>query len=90
MFFKVNCCFILEQQKIILVRTINKNYSILELHEQNKILNQQREKTGRQIQSTIAKSGKNQKDFLKSSGIALRGGNLNAKALARLRERGLI
>ncbi|MBA7492246.1 hypothetical protein ES702_02795 [subsurface metagenome] len=58
--------------------------------EQNKILNQQREKTGQQLLSTIAKSGLNQKQFLRESGVNLNTGNLNAKALARLRERGLI
>jgi len=58
--------------------------------EQNKVLQAQRETTGNQILSTIEKSGMNQKQFLLSAGIALRGGDLNAKAIARLRERGLI
>ena len=57
---------------------------------ENKILNEQRERTGNQILSTIQKSGMNQKQFLLSAGIALRGQNLNAKAIAKLRERGLI
>jgi hypothetical protein len=58
--------------------------------EQNKVLQAQRETTGNQILSTIEKSGMNQKQFLLSAGIALRGSNLNAKAIAKLRERGLI
>ncbi len=58
--------------------------------EQNKILNEQREKTGTAIQATINKSGFNQKQFLLSKGANLIGGNkLNAKALAKLRERGI-
>jgi len=57
--------------------------------EQNALLNIQREKTGQQILSTIQKSGKNQKDFLRGVGVNLHGGDLSAKAIARLRERGL-
>jgi len=69
-----------QQQKAIIDKKI----------EQNKVLQEQRETTGNQILSTIEKSGFNQKQFLLQSGIALRGGDLNAKAIARLRERGLI
>jgi len=57
---------------------------------ENKALNEQREATGRQIISTIAKSGMNQKQFLLNKGVALRGGDLNPRAIARLRERGLL
>ena len=57
---------------------------------QNKILNQQRITSGEQIQSTIAKSGLNQKQFLQQAGINLNTGDLNPKALARLREKGLL
>ncbi len=58
--------------------------------EENRALAEQREKTGNQILSTIQKSGFNQKQFLLNSGIALRGQNLNTRAIAKLRERGLI
>lgn len=58
--------------------------------EENRALAEQRESTGNQILSTIQKSGFNQKQFLLNSGIALRGQDLNAKAIAKLRERGLI
>ena len=58
--------------------------------EQNKILQEQRQKSGTAILSTIAKSSLNQKEFLQKRGINLNTGNLNAKALARLAERGLI
>jgi len=58
--------------------------------EQNRALATQREATGTQIISTIAKSGMNQKQFLLTQGIALRGGDLNPKAIAKLREKGLI
>ncbi len=57
---------------------------------QNALLNRQREETGQQILSTIQKSGMNQKQFLLGKGINLQGGNLNARAIARLRERGLL
>lgn len=57
--------------------------------EQNKILATQQEKTGEQILQTIAKSGMNQKQFLLNKGIALRGGNLNARALAKLQAGGI-
>lgn len=55
---------------------------------QNKILNDQREITGQQIISTIQKSGLNQKQFLRGTGINLQGGDLNARAIAKLQERG--
>lgn len=55
---------------------------------QNALLSIQREKTGQQILQTIQKSGKNQKDFLRGAGISLNGGDLNAKAIAKLQERG--
>ena len=58
--------------------------------QENRVLREQRETTGRQILSTIAKSGMNQKQFLLTQGIALRGQNLNPLAIAKLRERGLI
>lgn len=58
--------------------------------EQNRILGIQREKSGEQILQTINKSGMNQKQFLQGVGINLNGGNLNAKAIARLREQGLL
>ena len=58
--------------------------------QQNAILNQQRLETGEQIIQTISKSGLNQKQFLLSKGVALRGGDLNPKAIARLREAGLL
>ncbi len=57
---------------------------------QNALLNEQREKSGQMILSTITKSSMNQKEFLRGQGINLQGGNLNAKALARLQERGLL
>jgi len=57
---------------------------------ENRALQEQREVTGNQILSTIQKSGMNQKQFLLNSGIALRGQDLNAKAIAKLREKGLI
>ncbi len=57
---------------------------------QNAMLNLQREKSGEQLLSTIAKSGLNQKQFLLARGIKLNTGNLSAKALGRLREKGLI
>jgi len=57
---------------------------------ENRALAEQRTATGNQILSTIQKSGMNQKQFLLSSGIALRGQDLNARAIAKLRERGLI
>jgi len=50
----------------------------------------QREAIGQTILSQISVTGQSQTDFLLSRGIGLRGGDLNAKALARLRERGLI
>jgi len=49
-----------------------------------------REVVGQQILSTISQAGQSQTDFLLSQGIGLRGGDLSAQALARLRERGLI
>ena len=49
-----------------------------------------REVIGQQILSTISQTGQSQTDFLLSQGIGLRGGDLSAQALARLRERGLI
>jgi len=55
---------------------------------QNKILNDQREITGQQILSTIKKSGMNQSQFLRGVGINLQGGDLNARAIAKLQERG--
>ena len=58
--------------------------------EQNRILQEQRAKTGQTILSTIAKSGMNQNQFLLNSGFNLQGGDLNAVALAKLREKGLI
>jgi len=58
--------------------------------QQNKILQEQRQKSGTAILSTIAKSSLNQKEFLQARGINLNTGNLNAKALARLAEKGLI
>ena len=58
--------------------------------EENRALNEQREVTGNQIISTINKSGMNQKQFLLSAGIALRGQDLNPRAIAKLREKGLI
>jgi hypothetical protein len=64
--------------------------AITKKQAENALLNMQREKTGQQILSTIQKSGKNQKDFLRGAGINLQGGDLNAKAIARLRERGLL
>jgi hypothetical protein len=57
---------------------------------ENALLNKQREETGQQILSTIQKSGMNQKQFLQGKGINLQGGNLNAKAIARLQEKGLL
>ena len=57
---------------------------------QNKLLQEQRQKSGQMILSTIAKSSLTQSQFLRNKGINLQGGNLNAKAIARLRERGLI
>jgi len=57
---------------------------------ENLALSKQRESTGNQIIQTISKSGFNQKQFLLNAGIALRGQDLNAKAIARLREMGLI
>jgi len=57
---------------------------------ENRALAEQRETTGNQILATIQKSGFNQKQFLLNSGIALRGQDLNALAIAKLRERGLI
>jgi len=57
---------------------------------QNKVLQEQRQKSGTAILSTIAKSSLNQKEFLQKRGINLNTGNLNAKALARLAERGLL
>ncbi len=57
---------------------------------ENKALQEQRVTTGNQIIDTIRKSGFNQKQFLLSQGIALRGGNLNAVAIAKLQEKGLI
>lgn len=58
---------------------------------ENAILRQQRAETGEQILSTIKKSGLNQKQFLREfAGVNLIGGNqLNAQALAKLRERGI-
>jgi len=58
--------------------------------EQNKILNEQREVSGRQLLTTIAKSGMNQKQFLRDRGVALRGQALTAKQLGKLQERGFI
>jgi len=58
--------------------------------EQARILQAQREVTGQTIISTIKKSGMNQKEFLRGAGVNLNTGDLNAKALARLRERGLV
>lgn len=58
--------------------------------EENRVLAEQRTKTGNQILSTIQKSALTQKQFLLKAGIALHGGELNARAIARLRERGLI
>lgn len=55
--------------------------------EQNRLLQIQRQKTGQTILSTIAKSGLNQKQFLKGVGINLTG-KLSPIALARLREKG--
>ena len=57
---------------------------------ENRILRQQRQESGEQLLSTIKKSGLNQKQFLRQQGIALRGGDLNPQALARLKERGII
>jgi len=57
---------------------------------ENKILNQQRIETGEQIVQTIKKSGLNTKQFLRQSGINLNTANISPKALARLRERGLL
>ena len=59
--------------------------------KENAILRQQRTETGEQILSTINKSGLNQKQFLRqNAGVNLIGGNqLNAQALAKLRERGI-
>ncbi len=57
---------------------------------QNAMLNEQRERSGEQLLSTIAKSGMNQKQFLQARGINLNTGDLSAKALGRLREKGLI
>jgi len=58
---------------------------------ENAILRQQRNETGEQIISTIKKSGLNQKQFLREfAGVNLIGGNqLNARALAKLREKGI-
>jgi len=56
---------------------------------QNRVLAKQQESTGRQIISTIAKSGMNQSQFLLNQGIALRGGNLNARALGKLQASGV-
>jgi len=57
---------------------------------QNAMLREQQEKTGEQILSTIAKSSLNQKEFLQARGINLNTGDLSARALAKLREKGLI
>jgi len=57
---------------------------------ENKALNEQRVITGNQIIDTINKSSFNQKQFLLSQGIALRGQDLNPIAIAKLAERGLI
>jgi len=56
---------------------------------ENRALAVQQEKTGRQIISTIKKSGMNQSQFLLNQGIALRGGNLNARALGKLQASGV-
>jgi len=54
---------------------------------ENQALAEQRITTGNQIIDTIKKSGFNQKQFLLNQGIALRGQDLNAKAIAKLNER---
>jgi len=58
--------------------------------KQNRELSAQRETSGRILLTTIAKSGLNQKQFLREKGINLNTGALSPKALARLQERGLL
>lgn len=58
--------------------------------QENKALQEQRVITGNQIIDTINKSSFNQKQFLLSQGIALRGQDLNPVAIAKLQEKGLI
>ncbi len=56
--------------------------------KQNTQMRIQNEKQGRIIQSTIQKSGLNQKQFLQDRGFNLQGSNLSALALGKLRAKG--
>jgi len=58
----------------------------------SEVQRQQKERSekGEVLLAGISASGSTQREFLMQRGIALRGSNLNARALARLQERGLI
>lgn len=58
--------------------------------QENARLQQERQRRGEVIEIGIAQSGETQREFLLSRGIKLTGSALNAKALARLQEKGLI
>lgn len=58
--------------------------------EENRRLAEQQIATGKAISSMIVSTGLTQKEFLLTSGIALRGSALNERALAKLQARGLI
>lgn len=58
--------------------------------QENKRIAEQQIATGKAISSMIVSTGLTQKEFLLTSGIALRGSALNERALAKLQARGLI
>jgi len=89
LFAKPNFIFggVTEQEFLKRQGEIQEKFARIEVAEKETV---QREQIGQQILSQISVTGQSQSDFLLSRGIGLRGGDLNAKALARLRERGLI
>ncbi len=64
--------------------------AIFAKQKQNQEMAKEQTKQGTIIQSTIAKSGLNQKEFLQDRGFNLNTSNLSARALGKLRERGLL
>lgn len=89
LFAKPNFIFGGVSEKVFLQQRKEKAEEFARIQEVQR-LQQERTEKGAVILRGISASGQTQREFLLGRGIALRGSNLNARALARLQERGLI
>jgi len=89
LFAKPNFIFGGVSEEVFLSQRREKAEEFARIQEVQRLQKERTEK-GEVILAGISASGETQREFLLSRGIALRGSSLNARALARLQERGLI